>query len=242
MDQFNPIAEEFFEAKPELLKEIKSFENRRNLDFLKKLMTDKDEINFFAWLSEIRFGLYFDNLCTDIKYDHKVDGKTPDWLVEMNEQILIAEVLRLNTPEDEHRKAIEQSRQMRRFQKENPGLPFYIRGPVKTMSLKFLSGCQSKLVKKEEKYRYIVQKRKVPFIICVAPAIDTFLFEQDFSDFFMGNRGFFKCDEYFKQNVTGVLLNTPFSKFFYYHNEDAEFQLTKKNLDVFKPLFYSMNF
>jgi hypothetical protein len=82
----------------------------------------------------------------------------------------------------------------------------------------------------------------MPFIISVAPSIDTFLSELDFSDFFMGERGFFKRDENFKRNVTGVLLNTPFSQLFYYHNEDAEFQLTKENLNIFRPLFYTMSF
>jgi hypothetical protein len=238
MSQKSSTIKDFFEAKPELLKEIESFERRRSINLLRKLTKDEDEINFFSWLSEARFGLFFDKFCTDVKSDCRIDGKTPDWFLKMNEQTIISEVLRLNIPEDEHRELIEHDRQMIQFQKENPGALFYIKKQATILSLEYLSGNQSKLVKKEEKYRDIIQKHKMPFILCVAPSRDTFISELDFSDFLMGERGFFKRDEKFKRDVTGVLLNTPFSQFFYYHNEDAEFQLTAENLNVLRPFSY----
>jgi hypothetical protein len=67
MSQNSSFIQEFFEAKPELLKEIRSFEERRSLNLSKKLANDEDEINFFSWLSEVRFGLFFDTHCTDVK-------------------------------------------------------------------------------------------------------------------------------------------------------------------------------
>jgi hypothetical protein len=239
MEQFNPIVTEFFEGKPEFLKEIESFENRRKLNLLGKLKTDKDEINFFSWLAEVRFGLFFDKFCLNIENDYRIESKMPDWCITGNGQNFIAEVIRLNTPEKEYRASIERNRQTRKFQKENPDVPLIIQGKAKMISLEYLSGGQSKLVKKEERYRDIVQKYKMPFIICVAPTIDTYLFELDFYDFFMGSRGYFKRDENFGRNVTGILLNTPFNQFFYYHNEDAEYQLTKKTLNALWPFIYT---
>lgn len=239
MKEFESFMEEYFETRPEFLEEIKFFEQRRGFRLLKKLTKDKDEINFFSWLSEVRFGLLFDNISSDLKNDHPIEGKTPDWTVTLNDQKIIAEVLRLNTPEEEHRQTIQFNRELRKYQKESPGVPIATQGPVKVITLEHLGGCQSKLMKKEEKYSELIHKQKLPFIICVAPTIDTFLFELDFSDFLMGSRGFFKRNENFRRSVTGVLLNVPFGNFFYYHNEDAEHQLSKENLGVFLPLFYS---
>jgi hypothetical protein len=235
---FDPIVEEFFEAKPELLQEIKGFEQRRNLKLLKKLIADRDEINFFSWLSEVHFGLFFDNISTEIKNDHCIEGKTPDWTIWVNGQKILAEVLRLNTPEEEYRESIAKNRQLRRFQKENPGVPLIIPGPVKTISLQFLGGSQSKLVQKEEKYRNLIHKHQLPLILCVSPTLETFLFELDFADFLLGSKGFFNCDVNFGRNVTGVLLNTPFGRFFYYHNTHAACQLLQENVELLSPFSY----
>jgi hypothetical protein len=67
MRTFDPIVEEYFETRPELLIEINDLESRHMLFLWKKLKGDSNEINFFSWLSEIRFGLFFDKLCTGLK-------------------------------------------------------------------------------------------------------------------------------------------------------------------------------
>ncbi|HEX8334672.1 MAG TPA: hypothetical protein VF622_18755 [Segetibacter sp.] len=236
--KFASIVEEYFETRQELQKGIENFEQQRHLSLFKKLVTDQDEMNFFSWLAEVRFGLFFNRMCNDIYYDQTIDTKTPDWTLLLNGQKILGEVLRVNTPESEYRESIAQNRKQRSFQKENPGVPFITHGPIKVITLEHLAGAESKLVRKEEKYRNIILKYHLPFILCVAPTIDTFLFELDFQDFLMGGRGFFRRNENFGQHVTGVLLNTPFGGFFYYHNERAKYPLTVDNLQKFQPLFY----
>ncbi|RYY00935.1 MAG: hypothetical protein EOO53_20575 [Gammaproteobacteria bacterium] len=228
-NSLSSIAEEFFETHSEFLKEIIVLQEQRQFNLLKKISDDKNEINFFSWLAEVRFGLFFDKISRVLKNDHLIEGKTPDWILEMGDQKIMAEVLRLNTSEEEYKSSIAKNRQVRKFQKENPATPLVIKGTTKIISLEYLGGNQSKLVKKEETYRDIIRKHELPFIICVAPTIDTFLFELDFADFLLGNKGFFMRCESFRRNVTGVLLNTPFGGFFYFHNAHADFQLLPEN-------------
>lgn len=223
------IADEFFETRQELLDDIKSFENRSGVNLWNALNSEKDPVNFFSRLSEVRFGLFFETVCSNLQYNCQIENKTPDWLLTMNDQQILCEVLRLNTPEEECRKAIEQSRQLRYFQKQNPGVPIITRSPVKAISLEYLSGAQSKMVAKEKKYRHIIKKHHLPFIVCVTSTIETFLSELDFADFLLGKRGFFATDENFGRNVTGVLLHSYFGQFFYYNNDQALFQLIKEN-------------
>ena len=151
--RLEPVVEEFFETKPDLLGQIKAFEEHRGLKLLRKLVKDGDEVNFFSWLSEVRFGLFFDKMCEDILNECIMESQRPDWALMMNGQEIIAEVLRINTPDEEYRVAIAQNRQHRKFQKENPGIPIIMKGPIKTVDLKYLGSGQSKLSQKEEKYR-----------------------------------------------------------------------------------------
>jgi hypothetical protein len=234
---FDAIVDEYFETRPEFLAEINDFERRHNLSLWKKLNRERNEINFFSWLSEVRFGLFFDKICDDLQNDYVIGRKKPDWLINMNGQKILAEVVRLNAPEDEEKNSIKMSRQLRQFQKENPEVPIVVQGGAKVVSFEFLGGNQSKLQQKEEKYRGIITENKLPFILCVATSLRTYLCQSMFFHFLMGSRGFYKSDENFGRNVTGVLLNTYFNEFFYYQNEGALFQLSKRNIDTLLPLF-----
>lgn len=235
--KLDTIVEEFFETRPELWNEIKAFDQRRGTNLIRKLYSDKDEVNFFSWLNEVRCGLFFDKMCSEMKSEYLIGGKTPDWFISMNQQHMIVEALRLNTSEAQYKESITQSREQRRFQKENPSVPFFTKGPTKIIDLQYLGGKQSKLEEKEEKYRALIQKYQLPFILFVNPSIDTFLFEQDFSDFLMGARGFYKQNESFGKNVTGILLHTAFNQFFYFHNNAAAQPLFEKNLQLLIPYF-----
>jgi len=224
------IADEFLETKPELLDAIQSFERRRNLSLLRSLQEEENTINFFSTLAEIRTGLFFDPLCSELQYNFPLDGKRPDWFLTLNGQHILCEVLRLNTPEEDCKASIERNREMRNFQIENPGVPIVEYSEAKTIDTAFLCGAQSKLQYKEAKYRNIIERHQLPFIICVNPSIQTFISDIDLNDFLMGRHGFFATDEYFGRNVTGVLLHGYFTgQWVYFPNEKAKFTLTKEN-------------
>jgi hypothetical protein len=224
------IADEFFETKPELLDAIESFERRRSLSLLRNLQQEESTINFFSRLAEIRTGLFFDPLCSELRYNFPLDGKRPDWSLTLNGQHILCEVLRINTPEEECKAGIERNRELRKFQIANPGVPIVEYGEAKIIDTAFLCGAQSKLQYKEAKYRHIIQHRQLPYIICVNPSLQTFINEIDLNDFLMGRRGFFATDEYFGRHVTGVLLQGYFTgQWIYFPNEKAQFTLKEKN-------------
>lgn len=224
------VADEFLETKPELLDAIRSFERSRGLSLLRKLQEEKDTINFFSTLAEIRAGLFFDPLCSELRYNSPLDGKRPDWALTLNGQNMLCEVLRLNTLEEECKASIERNRELRRFQVENPGLPIIEYSEAKSIDTAYLCGAQSKLQKKEATYRSIIESRQLSYIICVNPSIETFINEIDITDFLMGRNGFFATDEYFGRNVTGVLLQGYFTGHWtYFPNERAQFSLTEEN-------------
>jgi hypothetical protein len=224
------VADEFLETRPDLLDAIKSFERSRGLSLLRKLQEEKDIINFFSTLAEIRTGLFFDPLCSELRYNSQLDGKRPDWALTLNGQNMLCEVLRLNTPEEECKASIERNRELRRFQVKNPGLPIIEYNEAKIIDTAYLCGAQSKLQKKESTYRSIIRSRQLSYIICVNPSIETFINETDLNDFLMGRTGLFATDDFFGQYVTGVLLQGYFTnRWVYFPNERAQFHLTAEN-------------
>lgn len=224
------IADEYFETRPTLRTEIQSLERKRGLSLLSKLRAEHDAINFFSALAEIRTGLFFDPLCSELRPNAPVDRKRPDWSFTMNGQHVICEVLRLNTPEEDARAGIEHSREMRKWQLENPGVPIFEYNQPVTIDTAYFCGGQSKLQFKEEKYRGIIENYHLPFIICVNPSIDTFINEIDVNDFLMGKYGFYTTAPNFGRNVAGILLHGYYNgHWVYFPNEKAQFPLDEGN-------------
>lgn len=246
--KFQDFVNEHFKADPKLLNDIKALEKKRNLRLLAQLVKDKNEINFYSWLSEIKFGLYFDTISSELKHNEKIEIeedvklkiKTPDWTAVINGQKILTDTLRINVEENELKQRIESLKTQRKAQKENSSLNFIMSSEVKVMSSEYLYGAQTKLVNKESTYRNIIIKDKVPFIICVACTLDTFLGSLDFFDFLIGHtkRGFFYKEKDFGRNVTGVLIRTYYNELVYFHNELAEHQLNQANLDFFNTIHY----
>jgi hypothetical protein len=227
------IADEFLETKPRLFDAIESFERRRGLSLLRNLQEEENTINFFSTLAEIRTGLFFDPVCSALRYNFPLDRKRPDWLFTINGQHILCEVLRLNTQEEECRASIERNRELRRFQIRNLGAPIVEYGNAKIIDTAFLCGAQSKLKYKEAKYRNIIERHELPYIICVNPSLQTFINEIDLNDFLMGRHGFFATDDNFGRYVTGVLLQGYFTgHWIYFPNQKAQFILTEENKRV----------
>ena len=224
------IAGEFLDNELRFIEEIQAFDQRRGSMLLRGLYKEDDPINFLALLAEVRTGLFLDPLCSELRYNAPIDGKRPDWSGTMNGQRVICEVLRLNTPEEEARLSIERSRERRNFQIENPGVLLGYHAGATTINTAYLCGAQSKVQYKEERYRKVIQRHQLPFIICVNPSVDTYINEIDMRDFLMGRHGFFTRDEHFGRNVAGVLLHGYFAgHWVYYSNDNAQFPLLNIN-------------
>jgi hypothetical protein len=90
------LIHQFFEKREYLFNRIRDFELKHTLSLIKRLENEQNEVQFLSMVTEIQFGLFFDQYATSMKYEASIENKTPDWLIEMNEQIVIAEVVRLN--------------------------------------------------------------------------------------------------------------------------------------------------
>jgi len=156
------IADEYFEPRPGLWAAIESFDRTRGSSLIRHLQKEEDPITFLSTLAEAKVGLFFDALCGELRYNHLLDGKRPDWMFTVNGQSILCEVLRLNTPEEECRAGIERSRELRRYQIANPGAPIIEHGGAKVIDTAYLCGAQWKLQLKEEKYRAIIERHHSP--------------------------------------------------------------------------------
>jgi hypothetical protein len=134
LEKFEKFIDDHFTDDPKFLQDIKALEVKHNLKLLTKLYKDKNEINFYSWISEMRFGLFFDSVCSELKHNEKIGGKTPDWTVNIDGQKIITEVLRINTEENELKERIESQKIIRKLHKENPEERFLMRSGTKVMS------------------------------------------------------------------------------------------------------------
>jgi hypothetical protein len=89
----------FFSQRDDLRLEFEQFDAKYKLGFVKKLINENDERRFYSRITEINFGIFFDNIGCLVECDKLYEKMTPDWTLKVNEQYLIAEVLRLNPSE-----------------------------------------------------------------------------------------------------------------------------------------------
>jgi hypothetical protein len=224
---------------------FREFEKRRNLRLIKKIEDNPDEIYFYSWFSEVRFGLFFDKIADVLQNDPKIrcpksgEDKTPDWLVEVNEQTILTEVLRVSAlTEPQLREHIAFVHRINRRNVEHGSIK-YFHTTSRGLDSAYYYNCQAALERKEERYRAIIHERKWPFVICLSPMLESFINVRDTYDFFIASgKGFLYTNEYFRENVTGILLKTSFGEFVYFHNENAQYQLNRLNLDVFQSYSY----
>lgn len=235
---------DYFDDRQELFDEIKTLEKSIGIRLFKRLLNDNNEINFYSWLTEVRFGLYFDKISSELKHEELIDDKTPDWTFIKNNQKILVEVARLNPNEKEFLQRIKLENSISKILREHPdaqvGTIPSIGGP-KWSSAEYFGNAKSKLAKKEKDYRDIIESHKIPFIICIAPSSDTNIMPLNVFEFLIGNvrSGFFYTDKDFGKNVTGVLLR-PFIRMneIYFHNENAENKLNAVNEEFFEGISY----
>src|SRR3954447_10568874 len=89
------IAEIYFHFNPVVLADISNLNAKINKSLFKPIFTT-DEINFFSWLSEMKFGIFFDSLNFQLEYSPDTYKQTPDWKLKRDDEIIYAEVLRFN--------------------------------------------------------------------------------------------------------------------------------------------------
>lgn len=91
----------FFSDRDNLKEKFQHFDDKYNLGLINKLIKEKDERQFYSRITEINFGIFFDAIGCSVEYDKPYGKMTPDWTLKVNEQYIIAEVLRLNPSESD---------------------------------------------------------------------------------------------------------------------------------------------
>lgn len=314
------IYDEYFKSQTEFLSKIKTFENKRNINLTKMLAKIENTTEFLSTISEIRFGLFFDAYCSEIKYETNIDGKTPDWFVKINNQNIIAEVRRLNPTRSDHDSLAftdavldslnqiqhpywlyvdysdwyteeqvsmktdisELTAQVENWLniRRNPGDTFNYKnlleitvhqntshvehvlsgglGGPSNIKLWRLSGNSGVIMEKVKAYKSLIDKNKLPFIVCIKLDIHTWINEEDVYFSLLGSPAEFEQNGYsyhdlsnalFYQygteskcsitgNISGILLLYQ-EKLTFFPNPRAHYPLSIENRNAFKELEYT---
>lgn len=244
------MIDHFAEDRRGILGQIQALEKKRNLRLLNKIEQNSDVVHFYSWLSEMRFGLFLDRFCETLFHDRQLkcvakgNPQTPDWTTFINGQQILFEVLRINKMTLQQLKEyIDYLHAINRDNKAWGYTKYIPKIPTTLMSSAHFYGCESYLTQKEVRYRDTINEHKLPFIICPAPIFLTGIGGLDAYDSLVGHnkKGLFYSDENFGKNVTGVLLLTSWSDFFYFHNECAKYKLNEENYNLFQSFAYKEN-
>jgi hypothetical protein len=228
---YGQMADTYFQKRPEVLQIIQEFETRRGLRLFKRIEQEPHDINFLSWLAEMKFGVQFDKIASTITYDRKIDGQTPDWMVEVNSQKIIAEVARLNLNEAEMNARVAEF-----VSPPRPDQHIVAMATAVSANSQYFFGRINRIAVKEETYRDLIKRQACPFIICIdCSTMELVIFDNDVRDFFFGDgkRGYFFENKDFGENVTGLFLRDPFNQYIYINNPVAIHQLAGATLSFF---------
>lgn len=218
----------FLENNKNYIDDIVYLEKVTGKSILNGLLKNNDEINFFSTISEIKFGKYIvDKFGENLKYEPNIFGKTPDWLVEINGDKIIFEVLRINPPNERLLEKIESYKQDK---SNSDSCGVYIDlGCLNRNDLE-------KIIKKEEKYRELIETKDYKIIICIDASdwdkkIDvldikcSFDFENEKSPTYYG---------YFTKNVSGLVVKPYFGNTEFIINNNVQNKLNDRTLNILK--------
>tara|TARA_B110000967_G_scaffold189935_1_gene214124 strand:+ start:516 stop:1181 length:666 start_codon:yes stop_codon:yes gene_type:complete len=191
-----------------------------------KLNNDRNEINLISTISEIRFGKYLAvKFGSNIEYEPVILGKTPDWLVNINGDKIIFEVLRINLPNEKLEEKI-------RLFKENE-LDIDSSG-VYTGLACLNRNDSDKILKKEKTYRSLIKTHNYKLVICIDATdwdkkIDVMDIKTSF-DFENKESPFYHMN--FTKNVAGLIVEPYFGNIEFIFNQNVNNKLNKKNIDI----------
>ncbi|KIA88040.1 hypothetical protein [Kaistella jeonii] len=209
---------------------------RRNLEFLdlkytgrfsRKIVRETNEINILSLFSEMEFGYVLNQLFSEVIYEPKINGKTPDWLVKSENQNIIFEVKKINPIEEELKTKIELFKQDEYF--GNDQTTFYT-------SINDFIPQISKITDKERIYRDLITRNNYILIICidVIGLQKKFITGNDLKDYldFENKHSILNTYPEFCENVAGIIGKPIFGSLVFIENKNASFKLNNHNLNL----------
>ena len=100
----NDIFNLFLKYNPDFIEKLELFPKALKKTLLGKLNNAQTETDFLSFVSEINFGLLFNELGFSLQYEKVLfDGKTPDWEISVENTKAICEVYRLGQSEQDQK-------------------------------------------------------------------------------------------------------------------------------------------
>ncbi len=89
----------YLEYHPEIITRFDAIDEVSKNKFIRKLQSEKSKSNFSSTLTELSFYEFFRNNGFNVEYEKLLGGLTPDLTISKKGELIIAEVLKLNTTE-----------------------------------------------------------------------------------------------------------------------------------------------
>lgn len=86
---------EFYYIAPWIQEGLKGLPDNIHYKFQRALKAEKNQHNFNALVSELKFGIILQKIGFDILHEKKINTLTPDWTIQINSSLSIFEVYRL---------------------------------------------------------------------------------------------------------------------------------------------------
>ncbi|RNA62485.1 hypothetical protein D1631_11345 [Chryseobacterium nematophagum] len=222
------FAQDILTNKPAYLESLNYLDNKYNNIFFKKLDKEKDEINILSLFCEMTFGYILNQLFNDVKYEQKINGKTPDWLVNSNNQEILFEVKKINPKEDNLKEIIDSFKD----DKYKPN--------IFSIQSNDFSSQYSKVIEKEVKYRELIKSENYILIICIdAVSLPNFITNNDLKESFNFKKPDYSLKKHqkFCENVAGILGRAKFPQNpLFIENISSKYGLNRQNLDIINGL------
>jgi hypothetical protein len=218
----------FLEKNPNYIDDIKILEEVTGKSILNRLLKTTDEINFVSMISEINFGKYllkkFGNV---IEFEPNIEGKKPDWFIDINNDKIIFEVLRINL----HNEKLQEK------------LDNYKDGETEMASSGVFIGSAhlnrndlDKVLNKEIQYRHLIELNEYKLVICIDATdwdkrIDVLDVKTSF-DFDNKNSPFYHMN--FVKNISGLIVEPYFGNIEFIYNQNVNKKLNTKNINILK--------
>lgn len=223
----NKIAEKILNNKSDYKRNLDYLDLKYNGIFSKKLVKEKNEINILSLFSEMEFGYVLNQLFSEVFYEPKINGKTPDWLVKSENQNIIFEVKKINPLETELNNRIELFRKDEYFGNQQTSYSTSIGNFIPQLS---------KITNKEETYRELITLNCYKLIICidVIGLQKDFITDNDLKDYLNFENKYSALNGYpeFCNNVAGIIGKPIFGNLIFIENRKSKFCLNELNLTI----------
>ncbi|UZO80813.1 hypothetical protein NBT05_17970 [Aquimarina sp. ERC-38] len=223
----NEIAKKILNNKSDYRRNLKFLDLNYDGIFSRKLIKEKNEINILSIFSEMEFGYTLNQLFSEVIYEPKINGKTPDWLVKSESENIIFEVKKINPIEKELNDRINLFKRNGYYGNQQNSYCTSITNFIPQLS---------KITNKEKTYRDLVTLNNYKLIICidVINLQKDFITDKDLKEYlnFDDNYSILKDYPDFCNNVAGIIGKPMYGNLVFIENRTAKFNINDVNLNV----------